>query len=157
MRIRPYEAKDAEALARLYIRSVIRIGSRHYSPRQVEAWASLAPSAERLDELSADGRVRLVTVDRSDRPVAFADLEPDGHIQFLYCAPEAAGTGIASRLYDALEAVARGRGISRVYAEASETARGFFLRKGFTQAVRRDFEVAGTPIHNYGVEKNLPI
>ena len=32
------------------------------------------------------------------RVVAFIDLEPDGHIDRLFCAPEAAGRGVASRL-----------------------------------------------------------
>ena len=34
-------------------------------------------------------------------------------------------------------------------------ARRFFLRRGFVVVARRDFEVAGTPIHNYAVEKRL--
>ena len=131
------------------------IGARDYTPEQIDAWAALAPSGRRLDALMADGRTRLVAADPGDRPVAFADLEPDGHIHFLYCAPEAAGDGIASELYERLEAAARGQGITRLYAEASEAARRFFLGQGFTVLHRRDFEVSGVPIHNYAVEKVL--
>ena len=41
----------------------------------------------------------------------------------MFCAPVAAGRGIASRLYDAAEAAARAQGIKRLFTEASELAR----------------------------------
>lgn len=155
MTIRPFRDADAERLSALYRRSVEAIGPRGYAPEQVEAWASLTPSPARLRALAADGRTTLVAVDGADQPLAFGDLEADGHIQFLYCAPEAAGAGTTARLYAEMERRARDAGIPRLYAEASEAARRFFLRRGFTVVARRDFEVAGVPIHNYAVEKSL--
>ncbi len=155
MKIRVYDSKDAEPLANLYKRSVRQIGLQDYSAEQVEAWVSLAPTPERLQALSADGRTMLVAVDDSDHPLAFADLERDGHIHVLYCAPEAAGKGVASALYDKLEMIAREQRMPRLYAEASEVARRFFLRKRFVVKETRRFEIAGVPIHNYAVEKLL--
>ncbi len=96
-----------------------------------------------------------MAVDDEDQPLAFGDLEHDGHIGYLYCAPEAAGTGVAAALYDLLERAARERGLKRLHAEASEAARRFFLRKGFSVVNRRAFEISGVPIHNYAVEKWL--
>ena len=153
--VRPYRASDAAALAALYVRSVTEIGSRLYSPEQVAVWAAHGPSPERIHALYTDGRTALVAVDESDGPVAFSDVEGDGHIQFLYCAPEAAGRGIAAALYDTLEKEARARGLTRLYAEASEAARPFFLKKGFAVTTIRRFEVSGVPIHNYAMEKLL--
>lgn len=153
--MRPYEPRDATVLAGIYRDAVRRLGGRDYSPEQVDAWLSLAPSAGRLDALGRDGRVRLVAAGTADRPAAFIDLEASGHIDFLYASPAAAGTGAVSALYDALEREARRRRIVRLYAEASEAARRFFLKKGFAVTARRDFEVAGVPIHNYAVEKLL--
>lgn len=155
MTVRRYRAADAAALAALYVRSVEAIGSRFYSPAQVTVWAAHGPTSERIHALYTDGRTALVAVDDADRPVAFSDVETDGHIQFLYCAPEAAGRGVAGALYDALEREARGRGTRRLFAEASEAARPFFLKKGFAVAAIRRFEVAGVPIHNYAMEKFL--
>lgn len=131
------------------------IGSRYYSPEQTEAWAFRAPSPDRIASLYADGRTALVAADADDVPVAFTDVEADGHIHFLYCSPEAAGTGVAAQLYEALEQAARERGIARLYAEASEAARGFFVRKGFVVLARRDFGFDGVAMHNYAVEKQL--
>jgi putative acetyltransferase len=87
--------------------------------------------------------------------VAFTDLEADGHIDRLFCAPEAAGHGIASRLYDTLEAAAREQGIGRLYVEASELARPVFEHKGFTVLERQDNMLRGVPVHNYRMAKAL--
>jgi putative acetyltransferase len=157
MNIRSYASKDAEPLSRLYVRSVRQTGGRFYTPEQVETWAALAPSPERLDELAGDGRLRLVAVDDLDQPVAFTDLEPNGHIHFLYGDPAWKGRGAAMAIYQAMEQAARERRIGRLYAEASEAALSFFQRNGFAVLARRDFEVQGVPIHNYAVEKMLTV
>lgn len=153
--IRPYRAHDASALTEIYTRSVTELGSRTYNPDQIGIWATLAPTAERFAELMEDGRLRLIAADATDRAVAFCDLEADGHIHFLYALPEIAGTGAVTALYDALEKAARDRNIAKLYSEASELAKGFLLKQGFHVVERRDFEVAGVPIHNYAVEKRL--
>lgn len=88
--MRRYRSEDATILADIYRRSVHAIGPADYSAAQVEAWASLAPSPERIDTLYTDGRTALVAVDGGDLPVAFGDIEADGHIGMLYCTPEAA-------------------------------------------------------------------
>jgi putative acetyltransferase len=71
------------------------------------------------------------------------------------CAPEAAGTGVAAALYAHLQQIALDRGIGRLYVEASEPARRFFLKHGFQTIERRDFVRRGVLIHNYRMEKPL--
>jgi putative acetyltransferase len=137
VRIRRYQAKDAGVLADLYRRSVEQIGPKDYSEAQVRAWAALGPSPAQIEARSRDGRTTLVAVDDADRPLAFGDLERDGHIGYLYCAPKAAGSGVTSDLYDPLEGIARERGMKQLHAEASEAARRFFLKKGFAVVARR--------------------
>lgn len=154
-RVREYRSADATALSALYRRAVESLGPRRYTAEQCRAWAALAPTPERLEALLADGRTRLVAVDADDRPLAFADLERDGHIDLLYCAPEAAGRGVATALCDALEGYARGQEMSRLYAEASELARGFLARRGFVVGARRELDLDGVAIHNYAVAKRL--
>ncbi|TQV80427.1 GNAT family N-acetyltransferase [Denitrobaculum tricleocarpae] len=155
MIIRPYQKRDAVALAEIFLRAVEQIGSRHYTPDQVAVWAARCPTPEGLEEIMRDGRARFVAIDDARGPVAFSDLKPDGHIHFLYCAPEAAGKGITTALFSALEEYARLQGMTRLTSEASEAARRFFLKQGFVVMERRDFELSGVAIHNYAVEKVL--
>jgi putative acetyltransferase len=155
MKVRPYRSEDAPALAALFHAAVHGIARLHYSQAQVDAWAPEVPDAERVRARAADGRTMLVAVDDSGAPLAYGDFEADGHIDHLFCRPDAAGTGVTTALYAALEAAARARGIGLLYVEASEPARRFFLRRGFHLVARRDFEIGGVAIHNFEMEKRL--
>lgn len=153
--IRPYRAQDAAALSDLYVRSISGLAPKHYAPEQVAAWSGEAATPEENHDKCSDGRLVLVAVNESDQPLAYIDLEADGHIDMLFCLPEAAGQGVASKLYDALEAHARDLTIARLHVEASEGARAFFARKGFATLNRQDFEIGGVAMHNYAMEKML--
>jgi putative acetyltransferase len=154
-RIRPARDDDATAIAAVHRRSIEGLAGRHYTPPQVAAWAARSPSAEAVRERIRDGRTALVAVDAGDRPVAFGDVEPDGHIAFLFCAPEAAGRGVAGALCDRLEEAARAHGATVLRVEASAAARGLFLRRGFHDEGRRDLDLDGVAIHNHAMRKDL--
>lgn len=153
--IRPFKPADAPLLANLFYQAIHTIAARHYSEAQVNAWAPAVPAAERFVLRGTDGRSLLVAVDDQDLPLAYGDLEKDGHIDHLFCSPEHAGTGLTAKLYDALERQARGWGLSRVYVEASEPAMRFFTKRGFTITERNDFRINEVPIHNFRMEKSL--
>ncbi len=147
--------KDAGALCILVVRSVREVACQHYSPDQVRVWADRVPSRERMDDLGLDSRVRLCAVDELDDPVAFADLELDGHIGYFYCAPEVVGRGVGTELYRALERSARARGMKRLYVEASETAQRLFLGCGFRVDHKREFKIENVAVHNWAMDKML--
>lgn len=156
MRIRLATPADAAALADVYERSVLAIGTRDYSAEQIAVWIGQGARPERFLARLADGRRCWVAVTGDDQVEAFIDLEANGHIDFLYAAPEVAGSGIAGTLLDTLEAAARADGMRRLYVEASEAARRFLLKRGYAEITRRDFEVDGVAIHNYAMERTLP-
>ena len=155
--IRGYGPRDAAGLADVFFRSVRQVAVSDYTAAQVQAWAPEPRTAEWAHAEASDGRLVLVAADADDRPVAYIDLEPDGHINRLFCAPEAAGQGIASRLYDVMEAAAREQGIKSLFTEASELARRLFERKGFVVIERQDLVVRGVAIHNYRMAKALDL
>jgi putative acetyltransferase len=155
--IRAYEPRDAADLADVFFRSVRQVARSAYTATQVRAWAPEPRTAEWAHREASDGRLVLVAADADDRPVAYIDLEPDGHIDRVFCTPEAAGQGIASRLYDAVEAAAREQQITSLFTEASELARRLFERKGFAVVERQDLVVRGVAIHNYWMTKALDL
>lgn len=153
--IRAYDQRDAADLADVFFRSVRQVALSDYTADQVAAWAPERPTPEQVQRTASDGRLTLVAANEDDRAVAFVNLEPDGHIDHLYCAPEAAGHGIASRLYEAIEEAARKQGISNLFTEASELARRVFQQKGFVVLERQDNVLRGVPIRNYKMAKDL--
>jgi putative acetyltransferase len=156
VRIRPFRPEDAPLLATLFYDAIHGVAARHYTPAQIDAWAPSVPDPARFLARGTDGRILLVAESAEGAVLAYGDVEPDGHIDHVFRRPDAAGTGITALLYEALEAAAADRGITRLYVEASEPARRFFERRGFAVGHRRDFELAGVPIHNYAMEKPLP-
>src|SRR4051812_48566278 len=153
VRIRPFRPADAPALAQLFHAAVHEIASHHYSPAQIAAWAPSVPDPSRFLARGTDGRTLLVAEAADGSPLAYGDVEQDGHIDHLFCRPDAAGTGVTAILYEALEAAARAQGVTRLYVEASEPARRFFERRGFTHLHRRDFDIGAIAIHNHAMEK----
>jgi len=153
--IRPFKPSDAPALARIFYRAIHEVAGAHYSAEQIGAWAPTVPSAERFEARGADGRTLLVAVNEREEPVAYGDVEMDGHIDHIFCSPEVAGTGVSAILYSALEAAARAQDIGRLYVEASEPAQRFFLKRGFMTTERNDFDLNGVAIHNFRMEKKL--
>jgi putative acetyltransferase len=155
--IRSYQPGDAASMARLYFDSARQLGPRRYSPEQVEAWAPAPSDPAVVHARASDGRHTLVATDARGDVIGYGDLEADGHIDHLYCRPDAAGRGVAAAILDGLLAEAASRGSPRrLHVEASELARGLFERKGFAVVTRRDFEVRGVQIHNYAMELILP-
>ena len=73
----------------------------------------------------------------------------------LYVHPAATGQGVAALLVDALEKLAAGRGTAELAVEASDTARGFFERRGFAAKTRNTVFRAGEWLANTTMTKPL--
>lgn len=71
----------------------------------------------------------------------------------MFVHPEYQGLGIASRLLGSVEDEALKLGFSRIYTEASRTARPFFERKGFRVITKQIVEKRGQGLENFLMEK----
>jgi putative acetyltransferase len=153
--IRAFRDGDAAALSALTLAAIRAIGARHYSEAQVAAWAARHPGPHRFVERASGGAAIFVAADSADAAVAYALIEPDGHLDMLYCHPDHSRRGLAEELLAAAEQHARRMGNTRLYTEASELARPAFERTGYSVLHRRDFAIEGVAIHNYAMEKAL--
>ncbi|MEE4200676.1 GNAT family N-acetyltransferase [Erythrobacter sp.] len=158
-RIRRYRDPDAEQLSQISLAAIRAIGSRAYSPEQIGAWAGRHGGPEIYRDRVRQGHVIFVAVDERDRSVAYALIEPDGHLDRLYNHPDHSRRGLAARLLAEAENHALEAGVKRLYTEASELARPAFERAGYQVLHRRDFAIEhdghAVPIHNYAMEKRL--
>jgi putative acetyltransferase len=153
--IRPYKPADAPDLAETLHEAVHAIGARDSTPEQLGAWSPAPMPSEDYMVRVADGRTVLVAVPAGGRPVAFIELEADGHIDCFYCNPDVAGSGVGRALFRHAQSRAIEAGYPRLFVEASEAARRFFLREGFHVIACREFQLRGVIIHNYAMGKTL--
>src|SRR5262245_19958147 len=149
--LRPYRPDDAPALLALFRDTIRRVNIRDYSPAQIAAWAS-----DDIDTVVWVGRFngRFVPVAEEDgRPIGFAELDSNGHIDRVYVAADEQRRGIGRRLFAAILEEARRLGLSRLYTEASITARPFFEAHGFTVLTPQVVKCRGEEFINYRMER----
>ncbi|EGE57631.1 UNVERIFIED_ORG: putative acetyltransferase [Rhizobium esperanzae] len=148
--IRPYAPRDADATIEIFLRAIRQVSSKDYLPAQTEAWAKVEDR-----NLWAQRRISrpcwIAEIDGA--PVGFSDLTDDGCLDMMFVHPEFQGLGIASRLLSRVEEEALNRGFTRIYTEASRTARPFFERRGFRVIARQTVEKRGQSLENFLMEK----
>jgi len=152
--VRPYRDGDAASLCTLFFRSVREIGPAKYDAAQVAAWAHEVPDAAAWGARMRQNTT-FVAVGPDDAQVGWIELESDGHVDMLYCAPEAAGRGVAAQLYAAAEAVARRRGLTQLTSAASRFAESFFRRHGWNVDEREAVTRFGVEIQRARMSKTL--
>ena len=78
--LRDFREDDAEVLSALALAAIRVVGMHGYTSAQVDAWASRHGGADMYRDRAAKGHAIFVAVDERDQPVAYALLEPDGHL-----------------------------------------------------------------------------
>ncbi|MCD6070654.1 MAG: family acetyltransferase, partial [Microvirga sp.] len=88
-------------------------------------------------------------------PVGFIALKDNELIELFYVHPAAAGQGIGTMLYDAVEKLATARGAPRLVAEVSDNALPFFQKHGFQPQRRNTVPLGDEWLGTTTMEKRL--
>jgi len=151
--MRPMLPTDVPLLADIFRASIEELTTDDYSEAQQAAWASAAHDEEEFG-VRLSGELTLVAT-HGGAAVGFASLAGNSRIDMLYVHPAAAGQGAAALLCDALEKLATARGTKELTVDASDTARGFFEKRGFEAQSRNTVVVAGEWLANTTMKKPL--
>jgi putative acetyltransferase len=151
--MRPMLPTDVPFLAEIFRASIEDLTADDYSAGQQEAWASVADDEEAFAERLA-GELTLVAT-FGGAAVGFAALADNARIDMLYVHPAAAGQGAGAMLCDALEKLAGARGAKELTVDASDTARGFFEKRGYVAKTRNTVMVGGEWLANTTMVKSL--
>jgi N-acetylglutamate synthase-like GNAT family acetyltransferase len=153
MQIRGFHNEDSGPLANLFFQTVRRINIRDYTQAQVQAWAPDDRDMEKWRK-SFEGKAVFIAQD-GEKIIGFGELEPTGHIDRFYIDADHIGKGVGKRIYEAIERAAVIQKIPRLFAEASITAKPFFLQMGFTIIREQTVTVRGIQMNNFVMEKQL--
>ncbi len=151
--LRPFLASDVPMLAAIFAAAIEELTGDDYSEAQQEAWMASADDEAEFGRSLASDLTLIATLQGS--PVGFASLRGNDHIQMLYVHPSVAGQGIASMLIDALEKLAGSRGAENLTVDASDTAQGFFAKRGYVAQQRNSITVNDEWLANTTMKKTL--
>jgi putative acetyltransferase len=149
--IRTYRPKDLDAVISIFLAAIRETAPRDYTPTEVDAWAQA--DRDRWASWRLSRPTWIAFIDQA--PVGFTDLEPNGHLDMMFVHPAHQRIGIATALLNIVEAAARMQGLSRIFTEASVTARPFFEARGFSIISAQLVEKRGQWLRNYRMEKLL--
>ena len=151
--LRPFLPADAPVLREIFRDSIEDLTADDYTEAQQDAWASAADDLG-VFKTKLSGQLTLVaTLEGS--PVGFASLEGKDKIDMLYVHPAATGQGVGAMLVDALEKLAGARGTERLTVDASDSARGFFEKRGYVAQQRNTVSVGDEWLANTTLQKQL--
>ena len=151
--LRPFLPADVPMLAAIFVASIEELTGDDYSEAQQEAWAQAAEDEEAFGTKLAGQLTLIATIQNA--PVGFASLRGNDHIRMLYVHPAVSGQGIATMLVDALEKLAGGRGATTLSVDASDTAQGFFAKRGYTAQQRNSVTINDEWLANTTMKKTL--
>ncbi|WP_136484645.1 GNAT family N-acetyltransferase [Vibrio sp. H11] len=151
LKIRRYKTDDALTLRELFISTVHHINQRDYTQEQLCAWAPVE-----FDAVLWDTQLTLLNpyvVHLNGKIVGYADLQPDGLIDHFFCHYQHQGQGIGRFLMQHVLIKAQQRGIKRLHAHVSITARPFFEHMGFRVVKAQQVTVQEQTLTNYLMER----
>ena len=151
--LRPFLPQDAPLLADIFRAAVEELTEDDYTPSQQEAWAAEADDLEGFAERLGKHLTLVATMEGS--PVGFISLDKPTEIGLFYVHPAVAGRGVGKMLYGAVEKLSASRGTPHLSVEASDTAKEFFERRGFTAEQRNSVSVGNEWLSNTTMKKKL--
>jgi putative acetyltransferase len=151
--LRPYLPADAPLLREIFRDSIEELTADDYTAAQQEAWASVADDVANFGKKLSGQLTLVATLEGS--PVGFAALEGKDKIGMIYVHPAAAGQGVGAMLIDALEKLAGSRGAPKLIVDASDSARGFFEKRGYVAQQRNTISVGDEWLANTTLHKQL--
>ncbi len=151
--LRPYLVVDTPVLAEIFRESVTDLTADDYSESQQQAWLAALDDLEAFAKRLGSQLTLIATLQGS--PVGFASLATGGKIDLIYVHPVAAEQGVGAMLTDALEKLAGARGAAKLIVDASDTARGFFEKRGYVAQQRNSISAGDEWLANTTMHKQL--
>ncbi len=148
-------ADDLAALQACFFASVSVLAAADYSPEQRRAWVDLALNNTDSWRQKLATQFGWKAID-GDAVLGFILLVPQENlVDWLYVAPAAANSGVATQLLRELERTARNLGMVQLETHASITAQRFFARRGYEVVEQQEVEAGGSRLPRALMRKAL--
>lgn len=132
--LRPFLPQDVKALRELFRASVEGLAAEDYDEEQREAWIS------QIDDEAAFsarlGQNLTILALQQAKIIGFASFKNNQFLDMLYVHPDFSGQGVGGYLLEAIEKLGAHRGVKKITLESSDTAKDFFIARGYSPQSR---------------------
>jgi len=153
LKIRRFQPHDTDQIAQLFHDTIRSVNLGDYSEKQVKAWAQ--DDIHFRDWKEKCSSTYTLVADSNGFVAGFAQLDDDGHIDCFYCHKDFRGQGVGRLLFEEIEKEALKRNHTRLFLEASTTAKAFFKKMEFAVTKKQTVKIRGAKLINYIMEKEL--
>ncbi|SOE22413.1 Acetyltransferase, GNAT family [Spirosomataceae bacterium TFI 002] len=143
---------DLNQILQVFHNAVTITACEYYTPQQINAWASTINST-RNKWIHRIENEAFIVAKSNDDIVGFAALKGLSYFDLLFVAPGFGRRGVASQMYDILEAKIPIGTILETHA--SKVSMSFFLKKGFSVICQNKVDIQGVQIINHSMHKQL--
>lgn len=151
--LRRFRAGDLAGVIAVFRSAVRGTGPTAYDAGQVAVWARFPEDRAAFGAALARGVT--IVAERGGTIVAFGQLYPEDHIEYLYTDARYNRTGLGSAIHARLEDSARAAGTRRLTTKASLISRSFFEKAGFTVTKEEEIERGGVRFRRFRMAKRL--
>lgn len=130
-KVRSMRMSEFNTVAQLVYDSVHTLCTKEYTTEQLDAWVpkDLYMPAFRRSIF----RCYAIVAVCNKEIIGFMSTERDGYINRLYTRPDWVKKGVATALLENTEEWARAHKIKELVLEASKSAEGFYIKRGFVK------------------------
>jgi GNAT superfamily N-acetyltransferase len=127
--VRRAREEDAEGIWRVHTSAIRCIASSHYTPEEVEAWASPLKPEHYAEAIR---NKEFYVAEEDDAVIGFGTLNPgESEIEAVYVSPGVVRRGVGSAILGRLEERARDLGLKSLKMDASLNAVPFYRSAGY--------------------------
>ncbi len=152
--IRTATLSDMPELKELYQNTVLTVNRKDYSTAEIEDWASCGDDIAHLQK-SFTEQYYIVAENQRQYIVGFASINDEGYMHTLFVHKDFQHQGVATLLYQYLEAYAQEKGIEKITSEVSITAKPFFEKQGFLVDEEQRRKANRLCLINYKMSKSI--
>ena len=144
-------SSDIDQITKLFRQNLQNVNSKDYNNEQIQIWSSVAD--RKIEWLKIINEQNVIVTTKKNQITGFATITNLGFLNFLYVNYLFQKQGISDKLLKELENISRENKNEVIYCNASNTAKGFFLKNEFKAIKAANQEAEGLVFEMTRMEK----
>lgn len=153
IQIRQATLEDIADITSIYRDTIVHINAKHYSEKQIQAWASAANDIDEWEKRI--NKLYFIIAETDNNTVGFAYLKNGNFVDGLFVHKDHQRQGVGSKLLRIIESHVMMNDFEVIKSDVSKTALPFFDNKYYEVIKKYNKSFKGVVFENYLMEKAI--